>query len=687
METKPPSERNKTARRFRVAFSFAGERRTYVQKVAAVLAEKFGEERILFDGYHAHEFARTDLGTYLPKLYSEESDLVVPVLCPRYSTKRWCGWEWMHIYGLTVGETVNRVMPARFELATADGLSPAAGFIDLDRIPPKQFAQLIVKRLALIDRLEGSDSAPASMTVAREQNRKLPLRSTLVVLAAVALIAIFGVAYHLVTEPLGMGNAPAPPSGGEGKSVAGAASITPTPRTTQHVLDQDERADNPTNSDIPPVNPPLIQAKTVDKSSAKPAEQTQQAKSNSSTLTDAPARADSTKKTKDLKQIASNTKRADKSPESSDNADASVQPVATPQASSLDEAVRATPAEVKARYDHVMQLAAILGAAPPPMPVDSGNPDDTGASASLEAAYRAFELHHYQDAYPALQQAADRGVSKAQYLLSMMYVTGSGVPRSFQKAEALLERCADRRTANEIFHLAREFLDAPYLAGSNDDVRMVVETGMKYMLVAAERGSVEAMLRLAGISYEHNDTPSRIRWLEAASAANDPGAMHQLGMLYYNGMGVTSDRDRGLKYILDAVQLKYPAALAWCNAREDCADKIRTLRPQSEPDPLLRPRICSSMDECSMLTGLSQPGGIITPFVADSASGMSIAKLMCRKARGSANVSRASYETGRRRFDCRRILSVLGVSNGVFFEQREPLCRKEIEVITSVDCH
>lgn len=224
METKSPSGRDKTAKRFRVAFSFAGERRDYVEKVAAILAEKFGEDRILFDSYHAAEFARTDLGTYLPKLYSEESDLVVPVLCPRYSAKRWCGWEWIHIHGLTAGETVNRVMPARFEFATADGLSPAAGFIDLDRMSPKQFAQLILKRLALIDKLQGSDPATVSMTAKPERSRMLSVRSTLVVLAAIALIAIFYMAYQPVTRSLGIGSTPAPTGGGAGKSVNGAAS-------------------------------------------------------------------------------------------------------------------------------------------------------------------------------------------------------------------------------------------------------------------------------------------------------------------------------------------------------------------------------------------------------------------------------------------------------------------------------
>lgn len=39
------------SRRFRVAFSFAGEK------------------QILYDEYHSGEFARADLGIYLPDLY------------------------------------------------------------------------------------------------------------------------------------------------------------------------------------------------------------------------------------------------------------------------------------------------------------------------------------------------------------------------------------------------------------------------------------------------------------------------------------------------------------------------------------------------------------------------------------------------------------------------------------------
>ena len=137
------------SRRFRIAFSFAGEKRDFVSKVAALLAAKFGEDAILYDKYHEAEFAVYDLGIRLPKLYGEQSDLIVPVLCPRYRKKRWTGWEWVHIYSLLTQTDGKRVMPCRFDSARADGLSPASGFIELDEKTPEQFATLILERLAL----------------------------------------------------------------------------------------------------------------------------------------------------------------------------------------------------------------------------------------------------------------------------------------------------------------------------------------------------------------------------------------------------------------------------------------------------------------------------------------------------------------------------------------------------------
>jgi|APLak6261659701_1056019.scaffolds.fasta_scaffold00077_2 hypothetical protein len=135
--------------RFRIAFSFAGEKREFVEKTAQILAQRFGEEKILYDKFHEAEFARFNLGIYLPQLYGEQSELIVPVLCENYDQKRWTGWEWVHIYGLLTKADGHRVMPSRFDYANADGLSLAAGFIELDDKSPAEFASLILQRLAI----------------------------------------------------------------------------------------------------------------------------------------------------------------------------------------------------------------------------------------------------------------------------------------------------------------------------------------------------------------------------------------------------------------------------------------------------------------------------------------------------------------------------------------------------------
>jgi tetratricopeptide (TPR) repeat protein len=135
-------------KRFRIAFSFAGEKREFVEKVASILADRFGEDKILYDKFHNSEFSRSDLAFYLPDLYEKESDLVVAVFCPDYDKKEWCGLEWNAIFGLLKQRKVGEVMLARFKRVEGKGLRGLAGYIDLDDLTPKQAANDILERLA-----------------------------------------------------------------------------------------------------------------------------------------------------------------------------------------------------------------------------------------------------------------------------------------------------------------------------------------------------------------------------------------------------------------------------------------------------------------------------------------------------------------------------------------------------------
>jgi hypothetical protein len=140
---------NATAKRFRVAFSFAGEKRDFVAQVAALLAARFTEAAILYDKYHEAEFARRDLGFYLPDLYRDQSDLVVVVVCRDYQQKEWCGVEWDAIFDLLKKRKNSEVMLCRFDHAMVQGLFSTAGFVELDDKTPEEATTRVLERLAL----------------------------------------------------------------------------------------------------------------------------------------------------------------------------------------------------------------------------------------------------------------------------------------------------------------------------------------------------------------------------------------------------------------------------------------------------------------------------------------------------------------------------------------------------------
>lgn len=137
------------AKRFRVAFSFAGEQREFVAKVARILAERLGEGRILYDAFHEAEFARDDLALYLPALFHAQSELIVGVFCPDYEQKEWCGVEYRALLDLMKKRRSQEVMLARFGRVEPQGVFSLGGYVDLDRKTPDEAAVLILERLAL----------------------------------------------------------------------------------------------------------------------------------------------------------------------------------------------------------------------------------------------------------------------------------------------------------------------------------------------------------------------------------------------------------------------------------------------------------------------------------------------------------------------------------------------------------
>jgi hypothetical protein len=137
------------SKRFRIAFSFAGEKRDFVLNVATILAQLFGEDAILYDKFHKAEFSRSDLAFYLTDLYKKNADLIVVVFSLDYEKKEWCGLEWNAIYSLLKARDACDVMLTRFDRVEAKHLFDLAGYLDLDDQTPESTATHILERLAI----------------------------------------------------------------------------------------------------------------------------------------------------------------------------------------------------------------------------------------------------------------------------------------------------------------------------------------------------------------------------------------------------------------------------------------------------------------------------------------------------------------------------------------------------------
>jgi hypothetical protein len=136
-------------KRFRVALSFPGERRYFVNEVAERIATAIGRDSLLYDKYHEPELARVDLDTYLQKLYHDESELIAVFLCSEYEQKEWCGLEWRSLRDLIKRRNGSAIMPLRFDDTAIPGLFSIDGYVEIGNRTPTAIAECILARMRI----------------------------------------------------------------------------------------------------------------------------------------------------------------------------------------------------------------------------------------------------------------------------------------------------------------------------------------------------------------------------------------------------------------------------------------------------------------------------------------------------------------------------------------------------------
>jgi len=135
-----------TKKRFKVALTFPGERRSYVEEIANLLVEKFGKESVFYDKNFEAELARPDLDIYLQNIYHDNSELLVVFLCAEYGKKEWCGIEWRAVRDLIKSRRTPAIMPIRFDDTHIPGLFSIDGYVNTQDHTPEEVAKLIIER-------------------------------------------------------------------------------------------------------------------------------------------------------------------------------------------------------------------------------------------------------------------------------------------------------------------------------------------------------------------------------------------------------------------------------------------------------------------------------------------------------------------------------------------------------------
>jgi hypothetical protein len=135
--------------KFKVAFTFAGENRGYVEAVAVELEPKIGKGNLFYDNFFQAELARLNLDTFLQDIYHNKSDFIVVFLSKEYEHKEWCGIEWRSIRDLIKGKQSDKIILVKLEKFELDGIFSIDGYLDGCKKNPETVAELIYRRISV----------------------------------------------------------------------------------------------------------------------------------------------------------------------------------------------------------------------------------------------------------------------------------------------------------------------------------------------------------------------------------------------------------------------------------------------------------------------------------------------------------------------------------------------------------
>jgi hypothetical protein len=128
-----------------VVFSFAGEDRTYVKRVADYLRAK--GVKIFYDEYEQTQLWGKDLAEHLELVYRRSGRYCVIFISQDYVNSMWTRPERRAAVSRALEEQMEYILPARFDETDVPGILPTVVFVSLADKSPSKFGKVILQKL------------------------------------------------------------------------------------------------------------------------------------------------------------------------------------------------------------------------------------------------------------------------------------------------------------------------------------------------------------------------------------------------------------------------------------------------------------------------------------------------------------------------------------------------------------
>lgn len=167
---------------------------------------------------------------------------------------------------------------------------------------------------------------------------------------------------------------------------------------------------------------------------------------------------------------------------------------------------------------------------------------ECGAAFSAENCFnrgrRADQDRRHGDALRWYRRAAERGHAESQYHLGLMYLNDQGVRHAYDTAARWLREAADQGHPRAQRNLAVLYFRG---VGAPRDHAAAVE----WLKRSAVQGCVSAQMDLARVYLEGDgvqDPVAAVSWLHHLAEGGHRDEQYYLGLMYYDGRGVSRDR-------------------------------------------------------------------------------------------------------------------------------------------------